>query len=95
MTNGNVNDIDIPVVSDKLTQKLPLNPSTMASHGGSISPSFNSPHMIQPQQPEQNLEHINNGNQGGGQLISLTQSSLPNTKNTSPNCHPSQTMLWC
>lgn len=90
MTNGNVNDIDIPVALGKLTQKSPLHPSIMASQGGSISPSFNSPHMIQPQQPEQNIEHINNGNQSGGQLI-----SLPNNKNSSPNCQPSQTMLWC
>jgi len=88
--NGNVNNIDIPVTLNTLTHKSPLNPS------GSSSPSLNPPNMIQPQQQAvENIVPINNGNQQGGQILSLTQSTLPDSRNSSPNCQPSQTMLWC
>ena len=89
--NGNENDIGIPVTLDTLTHKSPLNPS------GCSSPSLNHLNTIQPQQPEvENIVPINNGNQQQeGQILSLTQSTLSNSRNASPTCQPSQTMLWC
>ena len=95
ITNGNGNDIDIPVALDSLTQKPPFNPSTIVSHAGPPPASFNSSLLVQPQQLQQNVEQMNNGNQNGDQHISLSQSSLQSSRNASPNCHSSQTMLWC
>lgn len=96
LTNGgNENAIDIPVTLDTLTQKSPLNSSTMIGQDGSSTPSLNPHNIIQHQQLDENIIPINNGNRVGGQIPSLTQPTLPNSRNSSPNCQPSQTMLWC
>ena len=95
MTNGNENNIDIPVTLDTLTQKSPLNPSTMIGQDGSPTPSLNPQNIIQHQQSDENIVPINNGNCVEGRIPSLAQQNLPNSKNPSPNCPPSQAMLWC
>ena len=91
------NGHDTPVALNAITNKTVLNPTPMTSQNGSSSPSLISPNMIQPQHPNDSIITIGqNRNEEKSQTIaSLNEPNLSHSKSSSPNCQPSQTMLWC
>ena len=91
------NGHDTPVALNAITNKTVLNPIPMTSQNGSSSPSLISPNMIQPQHPNDSIITIGqHRNAEKSQTIaSLNEPNLSHSKSSSPNCQPSQTMLWC
>ena len=95
MTNGHRNDLDIGRSLDTLTQKSTLNPNSVALNEGASSPSLNSPHIVHPQATQGNGVPMINGNGTDTDTSQISGPNLSNARNSSPNCTPSHTMLWC